>query len=110
MNRLGMLVDVSHASKASMMQAVECSRAPIVATHACCGALRPHPRNLDDAPAGRSASLAAIDRVLQEDSGAEGDPGMSPAIVIERLGHVVYRSATAPAGVRPPCLRARRPG
>jgi len=32
--------------------------------------------NLDGAPAGRSASLAAIDRVLQEDSGAEGDPGM----------------------------------
>lgn len=57
--------------------------------------------NLDGAPAGRSASLAAIDRVLQEDSGAEGDPGMSPAIVIERLGQVVYRSATAPAGVRP---------
>jgi len=48
MNRLGMLVDVSHASKDSMMQAVSVSRAPVVATHACCAALRPHPRNLDD--------------------------------------------------------------
>lgn len=48
MNALGLIVDVSHASKASMLQAVAASRAPIAATHACCAALRAHPRNLDD--------------------------------------------------------------
>jgi membrane dipeptidase len=48
LNRLGMLVDVSHASRAAMLQAAECSRSPIVATHSCMHALCAHPRNLDD--------------------------------------------------------------
>lgn len=48
MNQLGILVDVSHASKSSMMQVVACSTRPIVATHSCARALCNHPRNLDD--------------------------------------------------------------
>ena len=48
MNRLGMLVDVSHTSKASMMQAAALSRTPVVATHSCIHVLCPVPRNLDD--------------------------------------------------------------
>ncbi len=49
MNRLGLLVDVSHASRDAMLQAAAASRTPVVATHACCRALCDHPRNLDDA-------------------------------------------------------------
>ena len=48
MNALGILVDVSHVAKSGMMQAVELSRSPVVATHTCCRALRDHARNLDD--------------------------------------------------------------
>jgi membrane dipeptidase len=48
LNRAGMMVDVSHVSKAGMMQAAELSRSPAVATHTACRALRDHPRNLDD--------------------------------------------------------------
>ena len=48
MNRLGIMVDVSHLSRQSMLQAVQQSRAPVVATHSCVAALCPHPRNLDD--------------------------------------------------------------
>jgi membrane dipeptidase len=48
MNDLGILIDVSHASKSSMMQAVGLSRTPIVATHSCVRTLCDHPRNLDD--------------------------------------------------------------
>ena len=48
MNRLGMLVDVSHVSKQSMLQAAELSRTPVIATHSCMHALCPVPRNLDD--------------------------------------------------------------
>ena len=48
MNRLGMLVDVSHVSRKAMLQAAECSRTPVVATHSCARALCDHPRNLDD--------------------------------------------------------------
>jgi membrane dipeptidase len=48
MNRLGIVVDVSHVSRQSMLQAVELSAAPVVASHSCAAALCAHPRNLDD--------------------------------------------------------------
>jgi membrane dipeptidase len=48
MNRLGLLVDVSHVSRQAMLQAVQLSSVPVVATHSCAAALCPHPRNLDD--------------------------------------------------------------
>jgi membrane dipeptidase len=48
MNRLGMLVDVSHVSKKSMLDVVQMSRAPIIASHSCSRTLCDHSRNLDD--------------------------------------------------------------
>ena len=48
MNRLGMLVDVSHASKPAMLAAAAVSATPVIATHSCIHALCPVPRNLDD--------------------------------------------------------------
>ncbi|WP_342627499.1 dipeptidase [Nguyenibacter vanlangensis] len=48
MNRLGLMVDVSHAARSTMMQAVRLSRSPVLATHSCARALCDHPRNLDD--------------------------------------------------------------
>jgi membrane dipeptidase len=48
MNRLGMMVDVSHTSKAAMLQAIEVSGTPVIATHSSVRALCDHPRNLDD--------------------------------------------------------------
>src|SRR5579872_3497135 len=49
MNRLGMLVDISHASDATFYDVLETSRAPVIASHSCCRALCDAPRNLDDA-------------------------------------------------------------
>jgi len=48
MNRLGMVVDIAHVSKKSMLQAAEVSRTPVVSTHSCIRALCDNPRNLDD--------------------------------------------------------------
>jgi membrane dipeptidase len=48
MNRLGMMVDVSHPSKQSMMQTVALSKAPIIASHSAARALADHSRNMDD--------------------------------------------------------------
>lgn len=48
MNELGMLADISHAAKSTMLQAAEASRTPVLATHSCVRALCDHPRNLDD--------------------------------------------------------------
>ena len=48
MNRVGIMVDVSHPSKESMMQAVALSKAPIVASHSGVRALADVSRNMDD--------------------------------------------------------------
>ena len=48
MNRLGMMIDVSHPSKDAMKQMVALSKAPIIASHSAARALCNHSRNLDD--------------------------------------------------------------
>ena len=48
MNRLGIMIDVSHPSKDSIMQSIELSRAPVIASHSSARALTDHTRNLDD--------------------------------------------------------------
>ena len=48
MNKLGMLVDVSHIATAGFWDVIEASSKPIIATHSNAKALCPHPRNLDD--------------------------------------------------------------
>jgi membrane dipeptidase len=48
LNRLGIMVDVSHASKASMMQTAALSKAPIIASHSAARALCDVSRNMDD--------------------------------------------------------------
>lgn len=56
MNRVGMMVDISHVSKECMMQATALSKAPVIASHSSTRARADVPRNLDD------EQLAAIRR------------------------------------------------
>ncbi|MGA4635907.1 dipeptidase [Pseudomonas solani] len=64
-NRLGILIDVSHASDAVFDQVLELSRAPVIASHSGARAIGPHPRNLDDA---RLRKLAEKGGVVQVNS------------------------------------------
>jgi membrane dipeptidase len=48
MNRLGMMVDISHVSDPTFWDALKVTRAPLIASHSCCRALCDHPRNLTD--------------------------------------------------------------
>jgi len=48
MNRLGIMIDISHPSKDSIMQTLELSAAPVIASHSSARALTNHSRNLDD--------------------------------------------------------------
>ena len=62
MNRLGIMVDLSHASEKSFYDALEISEQPIVCSHSSCRALCDHPRNLTDE---QMRALAAKGGVMQ---------------------------------------------
>jgi membrane dipeptidase len=48
MNRLGMMVDISHTSDKTFADALETSTAPVIASHSSCRAVTNHTRNLTD--------------------------------------------------------------
>lgn len=48
MNRMGMLIDVSHISDKAFYDVLTYSSKPVAATHSCCRTLSDHPRNMTD--------------------------------------------------------------
>jgi len=62
MNRLGLMVDLSHGSEKSFYDALDISLTPIVCSHSSCRALCDHPRNLTDE---QMRALAAKGGVMQ---------------------------------------------
>jgi membrane dipeptidase len=90
MNRLGLLVDVSHSAKSTMMQAAELSRVPVVATHSCCRALCDHPRNLDDEQLDMLRATGGLIQITALDAFLRPAPpgGKSPATVADMADHV----------------------
>ena len=61
-NRLGMVLDASHASDDVLDQMIALSKVPVILSHSGCKAVFDHPRNIDDA---RLKALAASGGVIQ---------------------------------------------
>ena len=62
MNRVGMVIDLSHAAESTFWQVLELSAVPVVCSHSSCRALCDHPRNLTDE---QMSALAAKGGVVQ---------------------------------------------
>lgn len=78
LNRVGIMIDVSHPSKASMMQTVALSRAPIIASHSAMRALCDHSRNLDDEQLLALARNGGVVQVVAFNSYVKTPPPPSP--------------------------------
>ncbi|MCX6625182.1 MAG: dipeptidase [Acidobacteria bacterium] len=68
MNRLGMMVDISHVSDKTFQDVLAVSRAPVFASHSSCRALANIPRNMTD---DMIRALAKNDGVIQINFGCE---------------------------------------
>jgi membrane dipeptidase len=91
MNRVGMMVDISHVSDKTFHDVLEVSKAPVIASHSSCRAICDHPRNMTD---DMMRELAAKNGVVQinyhegflsqEFRDAErADPKINQAIALE---------------------------
>ena len=87
MNRLGVLVDVSHASDEAVADVLRVSRAPVIASHSSARALVDNPRNLTDA---QIRGIAASGGVVMVNFYS---PVVNPALTPEVMGAVRQRLA-----------------
>ncbi len=96
MNRLGMLVDVAHVARDTMLQAASLSRTPVVSTHSCIRALCDNARNMDDAQldvlrdVGGVIQITAVAAFLKQDAKPEavtvGDFADHVDYAVQRIG------------------------
>lgn len=97
MNRLGMLIDVSHVSDDTFYDVLGCSTSPVVATHSCCRALADHPRNMTDDMIKALAAKGGVIQInfypvfLQDDYELESQSSVIPSYtrIADHIDHVV---------------------
>ncbi|HEU0223800.1 MAG TPA: dipeptidase [Steroidobacteraceae bacterium] len=74
MNRLGIMVDVSHLSKAATLETIRLSRAPVIASHSSIYAIVPNPRNMDDETLLAMAAKGGVIQITPVHSFVKVDP------------------------------------
>ncbi|MBC7636353.1 MAG: membrane dipeptidase [Acetobacteraceae bacterium] len=102
LNRLGMLVDIAHTSKKTMMQSALLSRTPVLSTHSCIKALCDNARNVDDeqldmlAQVGGVVQVTAVPAFLK--TGGKADT-VTVADYCDHVDYAVKRIGIAHVGI-----------
>lgn len=99
MNDHGILVDVSHAARSTMMQATEISSTPIVASHSCARALCDHPRNLDDDQLLRLRDTGGVIQITAMGSFLRKGGGGTLQDLVRHVQYVADKIGSAHVGV-----------
>ena len=104
-NRLGMMVDVSHGSKQTALDAMRLSAAPVIASHSGVAALNAHPRNMDDETLLALGADGGVVQVVAFDSYLKPQPDEKTAAVRALRASFGITAASA-VGTLPPDRRA----
>lgn len=93
MNRLGMMVDVSHASDKSFFDAVELSKAPVIASHSSVRAVAKHNRNMTDEMIQKLAEKGGVIQICLLDDYIKEPDTTTVKFRRMKLLHEKYRQA-----------------
>jgi len=88
-NRLGIMVDVSHASKRTFWDLVEASKTPVFSSHSGCEAKKAHPRNLDDEQLRAVAKKGGVVGIIFAANFLGGLFGATVETICDHIEHVV---------------------
>ena len=89
LNRVGMMVDLSHASEKTFYDALDISQVPIVCSHSSCRSLCDHPRNLTDEQMKRLASKGGVMQITFYEGFLRQDGQASLLDAVEHINHAV---------------------
>ena len=89
MERLGMMVDISHAGEKSFWDILACSKNPIIASHSSARALCNHPRNLTDKQLKALAEKGGVCQVCLYEDFLATDSSASLQTAINHIDHIV---------------------
>lgn len=102
MNRLGMLVDISHVSQQAALQAAMLSKTPVLATHSCVRALCDVARNVDDTmldairDCGGMVNVTAVPSFVKKGGRSED---VTVSDFVDHVEYIVRRVGLAHAGI-----------
>jgi microsomal dipeptidase-like Zn-dependent dipeptidase len=101
MNRIGMMIDVSHASKASTLEIAALSADPIMASHSGAYALHNNPRNLSDEEILAIAAKGGLVQVVFLSSYLTELPRTEATVknIVDHIDHVVRIAGVAHVGI-----------
>lgn len=98
MNRIGMIVDLSHTGRRSSLEAAALSAAPVIFSHSGVKAICRHIRNIDDDQIDACAATGGVVGVVGIGAFL-GDPTASAESVFRHLDYVVQRVGPRHAGI-----------
>jgi membrane dipeptidase len=98
MNRLGMMVDISHVADKTFWDALEVSKAPIFASHSSCRALADVPRNMTDEMIVALAKKGGVVQINFSCGFLKAGPGAPRATLGDVVAHIDHIKTIAGVG------------
>jgi len=97
LNRLGILVDISHVSRQTMLDATRASRAPVIASHSSVTSVADHPRNMNDEQLLALQANGGVIQIVAFDSYVKLVPGEKTAALAALRSEFGIRSGNGVA-------------